>query len=180
MKLTGQEKTPEMLVFLFLLLIAVVSGFLLVKGALGRENFWLAKVEKAVQKLNQEIDSFKDNFLGGEDEEKVYPQRIKRPTVAPTSLPTMPRKKITGSKRKVLERSKKPTSTATPKPTAFHYNYPKLSTPAPGEPGSKEWYEEFERKWQEAKKQIEEQEKRVKEANEKFCQENPDLCNGGY
>lgn len=78
-----------------------------------------------------------------------------------------------------------PTQTPIPKtqqsPPQIYYEYkpPQYSypTPVPGRPGSKEWEEEFWRKWDEMGKKNEESQRRVEESQKKFCQENPNLCN---
>lgn len=69
-----------------------------------------------------------------------------------------------------------PTSTYTPPRTS---PIPSIAYPtiAPGEPGSKEWNEEFWKKWNEMSQQNNDLQKSVEEAQKQFCQENPSLCN---
>lgn len=59
------------------------------------------------------------------------------------------------------------------------YRYPTYSypTPIPGRPGSKEWDEEFWKKWDETGKRNAEMQKQVEENQKKFCEQNADLCN---
>lgn len=64
--------------------------------------------------------------------------------------------------------------------TAFNYKYvyPTYVYPTikPGDPGSKEWNDEFWKKWEEMSKSNADAQKAVEEAQKVFCQENPDLC----
>ena len=54
------------------------------------------------------------------------------------------------------------------------YVYPTI---VPGAPGSKEWDEEFWKKWNENSAKNDAMQKEVEESQKKFCEENPNLCN---
>lgn len=63
---------------------------------------------------------------------------------------------------------------------AIKYNYDYSSnfpTIKPGDPGSKEWSEEFWKKFEEMGRQNAASQKAVEEAQRQFCAQNPDLCN---
>ena len=58
------------------------------------------------------------------------------------------------------------------------YQYPTwiFPTVAPGQPGSKEWEAEFQRKWDEMTKQNQYMQQQVQQSQQQFCQQNPTLC----
>ncbi len=58
--------------------------------------------------------------------------------------------------------------------STLQYNLPSI---APGAPGSREWEEDFWKRWEEMGKKNEEMQKKVEESQKKFCEENPNLCN---
>lgn len=81
------------------------------------------------------------------------------------------------------------TPSATPKPTTSNYYnktyYPTskpfptyvFPTVVPGQPGSKEWEEQFQKQWDEMTKKNAEMQKQVEDSQKAFCSQHPDLCN---
>lgn len=59
-----------------------------------------------------------------------------------------------------------------------NYQYPIwiFPTVATGQPGSKEWEAEFQRKWDEMTKQNQQMQQQVQQSQQQFCQQNPTLC----
>ncbi|MDO8498129.1 MAG: hypothetical protein Q7S61_06330 [bacterium] len=58
------------------------------------------------------------------------------------------------------------------------YQYPTwiFPTVAPGQPGSKEWNEQFWKQWNDMTKQNQQMQQQVQQSQQQFCQQNPTLC----
>lgn len=72
------------------------------------------------------------------------------------------------------------TPIATPTKTpVIYYVYP-TSTPyptiIPGQPGSKEWEEQFQKTWNDMSTKNSQMQQQVEDSQKKFCQEHADLC----
>ena len=154
---------------MFIFLVAVVSGsFSLYAGwkSGGIQKIIIDPTVSAVKKVKEIISDFNVNpplkkDITNKNEKNFAPQaspKINR--ITSTIQPQIP--------------------TVTPTlPQTIYYPDPTMTSPTiiPGSPGSKEWNEEFWRKWDEMKRQNEEAQKKVEEAQKKFCQDNPTLCN---
>lgn len=83
-----------------------------------------------------------------------------------------------------IEPTQKPTETPVPsvaptKTQNIYYVYPTATpypTIVPGQPGSKEWEEEFQKKWNEMSTKNSQMQQQVEDSQKKFCQEHADLC----
>lgn len=153
-KRSSQSKSLRaLLIFTFLFVLFFSTAFFTVYGGLKS-----GEIEKRILKPAKESwNSFLKN-LKAPSPTPVPLEVYLTPTPTPTPLP----------------------KTQQPPPQIYYeykspqYSYP---TPVPGRPGSKEWEEEFWRKWDEMGKQIEQKNKEVEESQKKFCEQNPTLCN---
>jgi hypothetical protein len=63
--------------------------------------------------------------------------------------------------------------------TQHQFVYPTYTpypTIVPGQPGSKEWEEQFQKNWNDMQKKIDENQKNVEESQRQFCIDHPTLC----
>jgi hypothetical protein len=122
---------------------------------------WKQSIQKAFQ--TEKPKPTQDTFSSGFD---VTPQ------------PTIPKTIVTVTTKTQINYQKNTNAVAPTIAIQYKYVYPTYSFPTakPGEPGSKEWEEEFQRKWDEMTKSNAEAQKRVEEAQRQFCEQNPDLC----
>jgi hypothetical protein len=156
-------------IFLFILLVAVVTGsFSLYEGWKSGEiqKIIIDPTASAVKKVQEIVSDFNVNPPLKKDITNDNEKNF-----APTASPNINRISSTIQPQKPM---------ATPT-LPQRIDYPDVTTTSPtiipGSPGSREWDEEFWRKWDEMKKQNEESQKKVEEAQKKFCLDNPTLCN---
>ncbi|GEM_PF-6022231 len=142
--------------FIFLLLLLLLLTSISGTVAFGLESGELPKKAAQIKKGWQELAKTFEPL----------------PTPTPIKLKTFPAPTITTT----------PTPTLAPKPKTIYYYQPyPTSTPfptiIPGRPGSKEWEEEFWRKWDEMGKHNAEMQKKVEDSQKAFCEKNASLCN---
>lgn len=133
------------------------------------------KIIAPYKKFNQSLSDYFKKILSEEDKSSPKPP-INNFTIINST-----------SEAKIIIDDKvyqSPKTTAVPKKTqeykqVIEFVYPTyiIPTAVPGQPGSKEWDEEFRKKWDEMSKKNAEMQKQVEESQKKFCQDNPNLCN---
>lgn len=153
---------------LFVLFLTVFSGALFAGMQSGEITKKIASAQKNwrdFQKALEPLPTPTPIFI------KEYPT----PTDEPTPTPIQQR----------YYQPSSPTSTPVPQQPQRSYTFPSYPTPipfqfptaVPGQPGSKEWEADFQKKWDEMTKQNAAMQKQVEDAQKAFCDKNPSLCN---
>ncbi|MEO6508781.1 MAG: hypothetical protein ABIO02_02410 [Patescibacteria group bacterium] len=158
-----------------LVLVILVSSFSVVagwKGSIMHTDF-SAPFKKIVAKLDELTTS--TSATKSTNADSVYKNEFKSSASGQTQISTS-EAKISFKVVVTIAPVSRPTAVVIP---TVEFITPTNTFPTiePGAPGSKEWDEEFWRKWDEISKHNKEMEQQVDESHRQFCEQHPSFCN---